>query len=58
MIKNCNVMLCLSDSDLIAAVLPWCTLLTNTFSKMSLEQSRTDNLKLEGASKQGKGEAT
>ena len=51
-------MLCLSDSDLIAAVLPWCTLLTNTFSKMSLEQSRTDNLKLEGASKQGKGEAT
>jgi hypothetical protein len=51
-------MLCLSDSDLIAAVLPWCTLLTKTFSKMSSEQSRTDNLKLEGASKQGKEEAT
>jgi len=26
MIKNHNVMLCLSDSDIIAAVLPWCTL--------------------------------
>ena len=47
-------MLCLSDSDFIAAVLPWCTLLTCTFSKMSSEQSRTDNLKPEGASKHGK----
>jgi len=26
MVKNCNVMLCLSDSDLKAAVLPCCTL--------------------------------